>query len=364
MAQNPLETLTARAFGSNRPLHASMELTYSCNLHCLYCYNPVERRGQTEGPRRPSDERPLEFEEMLRVLDQLRTMGVLYLTLTGGEPMLHPRFWDIAFEARARAFALRIFTNGSLIGESEADRFAELCPQCLEISIHGASAAVAEALDQVPGAHEKVVRALGLLSERGIRVFLKCVVTCLNEGELPALRALGDRFDYPVYFDPVLSPSDDGLAYPLRLQASEEGLRRLYGAPELRVGSSPFERSPGQPACGVASGTLHLDPYGNMMPCVQWRERLGNVRERTISEIWEGNPSLIAIRKMSGEVGEALRGASEDHPFCQHCPGLSRHRYGDALRPDDQHLRVARIRREVWERAGTPPENARTPKKA
>jgi MoaA/NifB/PqqE/SkfB family radical SAM enzyme len=348
--ETPLDSIRKRAFLANRPLHASLELTYTCNLHCRYCYNPVERKGQTGGPRTGPPGPPLRFGEILSLLDQLAAMGVLYLTLTGGEPMLHPEFWEIVREAKRRAFALRIFTNATLIGEREADRFADLCPNCLEISIHGATAATAFALNQTEGAHERLLDALELLRARGLRVFLKCIVTRLLEDEIERIQDLGDRLGFPVYFDAVLSPSDDGLAYPMALQASDEALRRLFASPRYRVGLSPFERQDGEPACGVASGAMHIDPCGTVMPCIQWREPLGNLREKPLLEIWETAPQLDEIREISRRVSESLKGSAPDHAFCQHCPGLSKLRYGDPLKPDGQHLRVARIRREVWER--------------
>lgn len=345
-----LEALLLKAFRGNHPVHATLELTYTCNLHCRYCYNPVERKDQTGLSRGKAEAPPLAFEEILSLLDQLRELGVLYLTLTGGEPMLHPKFWEIAFEAKKRAFAIRIFTNGTLIGEREADLFQDLCPNCLEVSAHGASAETAEALNQVPGSYSKYMRALDLLHERGVRVFLKCVVTRLLEGEIGKIRALGEHFGYPVYFDPVLSISDDGFEYALDLAASDDALRQLYGSGEFNLGASPFERVPGEPVCSVASGVLHVDPFGNVMPCVQWREPLGNIRSGSLRTLWLQNPALERIRSIGREVPTALRANTPDRDFCQHCPGLSLSRYGDPLRPDEQNLRVAKIRREIWEK--------------
>jgi len=62
------------------------------------------------------------------VLDGLRELGTLYVTLTGGEPLTHPEFLEIARGARQRAFALRIFTNGALVTEATADAIAALRP--------------------------------------------------------------------------------------------------------------------------------------------------------------------------------------------------------------------------------------------
>lgn len=292
---------------------------------------------------------PLSFEEILSTLDQFRDLGVLYLTLTGGEPLLHPRFWDIAEEAKRRAFALRIFSNGIAINEAVADRFAKLGPFCIEISIHGAKEETAEALNLVPGSHRRLLHALALLKERQIRVFLKCAVTRLLENELEEIKAIADSFEFPVYFDPILTMSDDGEAYPLDLQASDDALRRLFSSTGMNLGNSPFERDDDQPNCGIAMSTLHVDPYGNISPCVQWKESVGNLRNEKIETIWNTSQEMERIRQMSMHINRQLKEQTPDHAFCAHCPGLSQLRYGDPAKPEEQYLRMARIRREVSE---------------
>jgi radical SAM protein with 4Fe4S-binding SPASM domain len=345
---SPLAILIGRATMKSRPLFASLELTYVCNLHCYFCYNPVQRKNQNRinaAVAQPRD--PLSYEETVQILDQLKEMGVLYLTLTGGEPMLHPRFWDIAREAKARAFAMRVFSNGIIINETVADRLAELCPYCLEISIHGATDATAEALNKVPGSHQRLLKALGLLKERDIRVYLKCSVTKLVENELEQIQAIADSFGYPLYLDPVLTLSDDGEAYPLELQASDEALRRLYSSPVFHIGVSPFERKDGQPNCSVAMGTMNIDPFGNVSPCIQWKESVGNLRDQPLERIWTSSLELEKIRDINRRMNEFLE-KTPDRAFCGHCPGLSQLRYGDPTRPEEQYLRMARIRKEVF----------------
>lgn len=349
-AANPLQALLGKAIQLNHPVYASMELTFTCNMACTFCYNPVQRPGQNRARPAPIASRdPLSFEEIVAVLDELKAMGVLYLTLTGGEAMVHPRFWEIAEEAKKRTFALRIFSNGLLIDQAVADRLAALRPHCLEISIHGADDATAEALNKVPGSHTRLLQALALLKERELMVYLKCVVTKLTENQLPQIREIGLSFGYPVYFDSVLTISDDGQGYPLELQASDEGIRRLYSSDGLNIGVSPFERQKGNFNCSLAKGTLHIDPYGNVSPCIQWKEPTGNIRESSIHHIWTTSQELERIRQINATVNSSLEAQTPDHAFCAHCPGLSQLRYGDPLRPEEQYLRVARIRREVYE---------------
>ncbi len=343
-----LAKILNRAIESAHPYNASIELTYTCNLACRFCYNPVQRKNQARTAPPPEPKAPpLSFEEIVGVMDQLKEMNVLYLTLTGGEALLHPRFWDIAREAKARSFAIRVFTNGAGITEAVADRLAELGPYCIEMSLHGAKPETAEALTQVKGSFHRQMKALEFLRARDLRVYLKVVVTRLVEGELADLKAIGERFGYPVYFDPVLTISDDGQDYPMALAASDEALGGLYRQDGINIGNSPFDREPGEYNCTVGTGMMHITPYGDVQPCTQWKQAVGNVREAPIRQIWETSPLLKRVREVNRAVPAHIRETVEDHAYCFSCPGLSQLKTGDPMRVDDQYLRIARIRRAV-----------------
>lgn len=347
--ETPLSRLVGAALEKRHLLFGSLELTYSCNFACRFCYNPVDRKGQERQHGAPAPQAPpLSFPEIVDLLDQLREMETLYFTVTGGEPMLHPDFWQVLEAVKERAFVLRVFTNGSLIDERAADRFAEICPNCIEMSIYGASEESYRQTNRAPQAFPKVLRALGLLQERGIQVFLKCVVTRIVEGELEAIQAIGDRFGCPVYYDAVLTPSDDGQTYPLALAASDGALRRLYSDPRFHIGASPFERGDGDSICNIGRALLHVDPYGVIFPCIQFRQPLGNLRTHRIKDLWLNSPDLARLSALGRSMPQRLRDATDAHEFCSHCMGLSRSHYGDPLKVEEQHLRTAAIRKEVF----------------
>ena len=350
----PLSTLLNRAIEAAHPYSASLELTYQCNLACSFCYNPIQRKNQgRKDPPPPPAGPPLTYDEIIHLLDQLKEMGILYLTLTGGEAFLHPRFWDIAREAKNREFAIRIFTNGYAITESVARRLRDLSPFCIEMSLHGATAETAEKLNQVKGSHARQMAALENLHREGLRVYLKVVVTKIVEDQLFELKAIGDRFGYPVYFDPILTLSDDGQKYPLDLMASDQALENLYRQEGLNIGNSPFEREPGEYNCTVGTGMMHITPYGDVQPCTQWKQTVGNIRKTPLREIWENSELLQEVRRINRAVPGKIRESGEDHAFCASCPGLSKLSSGDPLKIDDQYLRVARIRRRVSEAEAT-----------
>src|SRR6266545_3605449 len=123
--------LKQKALAAAQPLTVHLELTYRCNWRCVFCYNP-----------RHFDRAALSADEWIAVLDDLRVLGTLNITFTGGEPMAHPEIFRILRAARERAFVVRLFTNATLIDDAAADELAALNLLAVEISIHGATAEV------------------------------------------------------------------------------------------------------------------------------------------------------------------------------------------------------------------------------
>ena len=98
-----VQALAEKASKKGKILSAMIELLDQCNFHCRYCYV----RGSTNST--------LSLESVKKVLDQLREVGCIWLTLTGGEPLLHPHFLEIYNYAYDLGFAVTILTNGYLL---------------------------------------------------------------------------------------------------------------------------------------------------------------------------------------------------------------------------------------------------------
>ncbi|HNQ77067.1 MAG TPA: radical SAM protein [Acidobacteriota bacterium] len=343
----PLEEI-ARKIGSRRRLfYASLELTYACNFACRFCYNPIGRPGQGRDHDKSSEPGAglMSLDEIVKLMNRLREGGVMYFTLTGGEPMVHQDFWEVAERAKQLAFALRVFTNGSLIDREAADRFERLMPNCVEISIYGASGKSYDESCGRPEAFEKVREAVRMLKDRGVTVFLKCMLTRVTEKEIEAIQDMADGWGCPLNWDPVLRRSDDGQAYPLSFSPGKASIHILLSDPgRFRMGRSAFEGGDGDGACNIGRNLLHVDPFGNIYPCIEWKEPLGNVRSADILEVWETHPLLPDLMSISREMEETIGALPVK---CHFCMGQSMSRYGDPRRIDEDELEIARIREEL-----------------
>lgn len=346
--KTPIEILGDKIHSGRRLFYGSIELTYACNFACGFCYNPVPRQGQERmpGPPRQADE-PLELPAIFSMLGNMKRAGILYLTITGGEPMVHPHFWDVLERTRKESFAARLFTNGSLIDEGAARKLAEMCPNCIEVSLYGASESSYERSSGRGAAFPKVMKALELLKKEGITVYLKCMLTSVTETEMDKIQAIADGLGFPLNWDPVLQVSDDGQEYPLKMAASKEALRRLYGPGGFRVGDSPFENGDRSSACNIGRNLIHVDPWGNIHPCSAWNESLGNVRNTDIAELWNSSARLRELMEMAENAGRKVQ---ETGLPCRHCMGKSKQVFGDPFRVDEREIEIAKLK------SGTAPD--------
>jgi MoaA/NifB/PqqE/SkfB family radical SAM enzyme len=324
-----------RTWRENILFSALVELTYRCNLDCFICYNDTGLRGV-----------PLTIAEYRRFFADLRDLGTLNLTLTGGEPLAHPGFFTLGREARDLGFVVRVKTNGhALRGELARRMKDEVDPFLVEVSLHGASPETHDRQTRVPGSFARLVANLRDAQALGLRFRVNSPLTAWNEHEIEGLFALADDLRVPIEIDPEITRRDDGDTAPFAVAPSRDAIARLQ---EIRRGRAaarrqhvPAAAAPGGVAkgapppgprkhCGAGSSSITVDPYGNVYPCVQWRRRIGNLHDQSIGTMWHRSAELAEVRQLSVEVGRMVE--EQAAPDLSFCPGSAERETGSALR--------------------------------
>jgi MoaA/NifB/PqqE/SkfB family radical SAM enzyme len=114
----------ARAFQSPyRPIVAQIIPTRRCNLSCSYC-NEFDRVSH-----------PVPLHEMQCRIDKLAELGTGIITLSGGEPLLHPHLETIIRHIRRRGAIATLISNGYLITPVLIDTLNAAGLDSLQISI-------------------------------------------------------------------------------------------------------------------------------------------------------------------------------------------------------------------------------------
>ena len=157
------------------PMVLMLEPLEACNLRCIGCGRVREYRNAMD-LRMPVDE----------ALQAAEAAGAPVVSVSGGEPLLHPGIGDIVRGLIEQRRWVYLCTNGLLLRES-LGKFRPSRRLCFVVHLDGTEK-VHDQVTQRPGAHREAIAAIGDAIARGFRV---CTNTTVFHGsDVPDLKAL------------------------------------------------------------------------------------------------------------------------------------------------------------------------------
>jgi len=325
---NPYARIVEKTMDRLIPFTVHWELTYHCNLRCPHCYIVPQK-----------SRRELSFQQISSILDLLKESGTLYVIFSGGEILTRRDFFDIACYAREKGFALRLLTNGTLIDERIADRLKNLHPLSVEISLYGSSPSTHDRVTGCPGSFERSLKALGLLRERSIRTVAKSLMMKQNAGEFQSIKQLALELGSRFLYDTVIIPRVDGSMEPCRNRLNGEELYRLL-YPEVQEKKADADFQDYDLSCTAGLNALSISPYGDVYPCMAFKESGGNLTVNSLFEI-QHSPIFSKIRSITLSDLPECKGCTLV-PYCNRCPALAWLETGDLIGPSHADCVMAR----------------------
>jgi len=175
--QQPAPAAETGSSDLRAPLYVAWQVTNECNLACLHC---IEESGPGKAFRDELSER-----EAFAVLEQLMDSEVPYLSFSGGEPMVHPRFFEMVQYVCERDGQLKIETNGHYLTSENCGRLAHLGVKAVQVSMDGASRETFNRM-RVRGNFDVVVAGIRRLHEAGVPLEINYSPTRFNVHEIAA----------------------------------------------------------------------------------------------------------------------------------------------------------------------------------
>jgi len=253
------------------PLMGMLEITSRCNLRCVHCYLGPQAEQQK---KRAAEMSTAEVEALI---DQMVEAGTLYLTITGGDPMMRPDFPAIYRHAKEAGLLVTVFCDGVLVTERIIELFRDLPPSLVEVSIYGATAETYERVTRVPGSYEKFRAGLDRLRAAGLRLGLKSVLMTLNQHEMVAMETMAEEWGVRFRYDSAIFPClPDHSQAPLDLRVPPaEAVAIEMANPKRRAAMADYFETrqdvPGSPElyqCGAGLTSFYVDPFGDVSPCL------------------------------------------------------------------------------------------------
>jgi radical SAM protein with 4Fe4S-binding SPASM domain len=321
------------------PLSAGIEISDHCNETCAHCYQVQGQKGE------------MSTAEIFRLIDELAQMGVLLLTLSGGEATLRKDFLEIVSHARKRGFAIRLFTNGLTMTRELARSLADLAVQNVEISLYSTHADVHDFVTGVPGSFERTVAGVRHLVEFAVSVTIKTPVMSVNEGEFDEYRRFADTLGAACSFDASeMMPREGGDRAPEAFNLSDRARVSIHRKARSAKGTDTLEaklpaRSMHESPCGAGEGIL-IEPNGEIRPCTMLDFDIGHALHDGVHTALTTNERGRALRNITWQDMHGCRDCAL-RASCTHCYASALAGRGDALGPYTNGCRAARLRYEV-----------------
>jgi len=315
----------------HNPSGAYLHVTHRCDLACQHCFQTDETHPENSDLTR---------DRLKKLMDELAALGVLWLTITGGEPFLRRDLMDILQDARDRRFAVSLKTAGHHINAQRAARLHEIGVRDVDISLYSHEPAVADAFTQTPGSWMRAVRGIKACVEAGVAVTVRAGMTRFNFRKLRELKEFVLGIGATLRIDPSVNVRTNGDTSSLELALTAEERAEAWqllgadvtmfldGDPESCDGGGGFKH-PGRSMCGAGTRTLSISAQGEVNPCLLHPASAGNALTRPLREIWENSPVLQEIRGINyGEMAKTGCSGCGYQRTCHPCMALAATEHG------------------------------------
>ena len=247
------------------PVRLTIELTNVCNLHCSYCMRDEDALYETKANFFPAD-------LLGRIIRAARaTYQIDYVTFTGGEVTLHPRFAEIAATVAAEQIQFSFVTNGwhfdrvypALLAHKAAVRL-------VAFSVDGATRAAHDHW-RGAGSFDRVIRAVTRCHVQGIPFVFKVGIRRDTAAQLEQIALLAARLGAAALHFAHLLPTSAQLEAESALSLEEQ----RHAEQEIGVLSRILKMP-----VGLSVGYYDADPAAPCSPLrgtscnVDWRGRL------------------------------------------------------------------------------------------
>lgn len=259
----------------------TLYITNKCNLRCLHCY-------ATAGKALPNE---LSTEEILSVIDQYSNIvSHGEVTISGGEPTLHPNLDRILLAINKHGHRSVLFTNGTTFGGSIGWKTIGHIVNVIQLSIDGFDASTNDSI-RGKGTFEKILTTYKILYNTDVQIRISvCAmpqnVHSLKEGLLSFLNKYDPQKKIGLIMSPtvVAGRNEDGtyaFDYPELQDAIGDVLDEIWHS-GWRFPNT-FQRNDHQPRCGIGSSIL-ITSNGGYRACT-FAPINGNIRQQSL-ENW------------------------------------------------------------------------------
>jgi radical SAM protein with 4Fe4S-binding SPASM domain len=274
-------------FSSGFPVELAVEITNRCNANCIMC--------SRKNMKRPIGD--MEMETFRKIIDEVKSQTELIWLHLAGEPLLHPKLFEMIAYGKACGVQLGMSTNAIKLTEDTSRRIIDSGLDLFIISFDGANKETYEKIRRLANFEETLAN---------IRRFL--------EFKKQAKRAPTTQIQF-IYMNENKEELKDFVSLWKKTAADHVRFKPYFRFPDEKDNLGPGTEARSAKPCFLLWRQIAIFWDGTVVSCC-WdflgQTPLGNIKDSALSEIWNG-PALQDMRR------KHIEGRMKEIPLCKTC---------------------------------------------
>lgn len=350
------DTIDTQLFLSNYfkeepfPTSIHVEIVSKCNERCIHCYIPHEFKTEM-----------MDEKLFYNILDQSREMNLLHITISGGEPMMHPLFIDFIRKCREYDMSVNVLSNLTLLDDKIIAEMKRNPLLSVQTSIYSLLPKIHDGITCNKGSLEITMNSVLKLIDNHIPVQLSCPIMKANYSCYKDVKEWAIAHNISVGTDYSIIAKYNHQIDNLKCRLSETELKEVI-TEEMNDITSFYEiekeihdnkkKTSDNYICSVCNSSICINPMGNVYPCVGWSNKVvGNLKNNTLKNIWLDSEEVKCLRSIKRKEFTECE-ICEQKDFCNICMVRNSNESPtcNLFEVSKYFCNIARIKKQIYEK--------------
>lgn len=285
-----------------------IEVSNKCYLTCKHCSSEASA----------ANDEFIDIHTLCRIVKEGKELGTKSLTISGGEPLLHPSIFQFGEFATRNGFTIKMYSCGVI---KEAGKLSSISDEIfikiknsgiktLIFSLHG-KPSTHDYITNILGSYNLTIESIKKALKYGLDVEIHTVPMTVNLLEIPFILKIAERFGIEQVsllrlvpqgrFNPecnlLLSPEEHCTLSQIVRDYPNEKCKVRVGSPYSCFFTDRLNR------CSAGKNKLLIGANGDVYPCEAFKTKLknktSNINKSSLKEIWDSDDVINTIRYLS-----------------------------------------------------------------
>jgi MoaA/NifB/PqqE/SkfB family radical SAM enzyme len=257
-----------------KPLRSvELAITYKCQCNCKFCSITSYKKSDKQ----------ISLSEYKKVIDSCTDLGAIHFLITGGEPLIDKKFFEIAKYIKSKNLICTFVTNGILLNKKNVLKIKNSKIDLVEISLDSLKKEKHDSIRSFKGCYSLLMNGIRLLKENKIKILINFIVSKENLNELSEIVEFTkkEKINLNLGFISKVGKWKESDGALLEERDVSIIKKYLYFDHVRWCGNGCYLKK----GCSAGIEKIYINPFGDVSPCPLIPIIFGNIKDTTIKDI-------------------------------------------------------------------------------